>query len=292
MLAPLLFAAGAAAETSLLAGFALDADSHTQWALPGRLLEISALTVTDDGRLLAVDDERAIIYELDYVEGGLVKAFALGKPVIRGDFEGLAAMGDRVFLMTSEGEIVAAPEGEDGERVSYERYKTEVDSECEFEGLAEDRAKRELLLLCKNVLKKASIEALAIFPWSVDREQIDADRVIELPVAAIAQAIRMRKLHPSGIVVDPTSGNLLVVAAREQALIELDGEGRLIDARRLPLASRHPQAEGIALGPGRLFIADEGGNGRARLSVYRPESPDEDRAPAGPQVEQKQEPEE
>ena len=248
--------------------------------------------MTDDGRLLAVDDERAIIYELDYVEGGLVKAFALGKPVIRGDFEGLAAMGDRVFLMTSEGEIVAAPEGEDGERVSYERYKTEVDSECEFEGLAEDRAKRELLLLCKNVLKKASIEALAIFPWSVDREQIDADRVIELPVAAIAQAIRMRKLHPSGIVVDPTSGNLLVVAAREQALIELDGEGRLIDARRLPLASRHPQAEGIALGPGRLFIADEGGNGRARLSVYRPESPDEDRAPAGPQVEQKQEPEE
>lgn len=275
MLAAGFLSAGASAQTSLLSRYSLDAGSHTQWALPGRLLEISALAVTSDERLLAVDDEQAIIYELDYIEGGLVKAFALGRPVLRGDFEGLAAIGDQVFLMTSRGDIIVADEGDDGERVSFERHRSRLDDECEFEGLAEDVARNRLLLLCKNLGKKASTETLAIFSWQPDTARIDAEQTLPLPVAEIANAIRMRRLHPSGIVMDPESGNLLLVAAREQALIELDAEGQFVAARRLPLASRHPQAEGIALGQGVIFVADEGGNGKARLSVYRAEREEE-----------------
>ena len=52
--------------------------------------EISGLTLTDDDRLFGIADEEAIVYELDSTEGRLVKTFALGDPVVLGDFEGLA----------------------------------------------------------------------------------------------------------------------------------------------------------------------------------------------------------
>lgn len=74
-----------------------------QWRLPDALREISGLALTPDGHLLAVADERAVIYELNYVDGKLVRAFAFGEPPLRGDFEGIAWLNERVYLVTSEG---------------------------------------------------------------------------------------------------------------------------------------------------------------------------------------------
>lgn len=255
-----------------------------QWALPGRLQEISALALTAEGRLLAVDDERAIVYELDFRRGGMVKAFALGDPVLRADFEGLAAVDGRVYLMTSEGDIYEASEGADGQRVSYERYETGIDGECEFEGLAEDVAGQRLLLLCKGLEKRTSIKDLSIFVWDLNTRQIDPAGTITLPRDDIVKALRMRRVHPSGLVVDERSGHMLVVAAREQALIELAGDGRLIAARRFPLTARHPQAEGIALAEAAIVVADEGGSGKARLSVYQADLPAPDPGEPPPSV--------
>ncbi len=260
---------GALADEAVLDRYSLDAASHTQWALPEKLLEISALAMTPDDRLLAVDDERAVIFEIDYVEGGLVKAFALDKPVLRGDFEGLEVVGSTVYLMTSKGDIYAAEEGEDGERVEYRRYKNRLGNECEFEGLAADGSNQRLLLLCKNVHKKSDIDTLSIFLWDVSSASVVDDERIELPVTDISMALRSRRLQPSGIVVDPATGHLLLVAARQQALIELDGNGKFVAARLLTMPMRHPQAEGIELTPdGGLILADEGGKSRARLSLY------------------------
>lgn len=243
-----------------------------QWALPPRLLEISALAMTHDDRLLAIDDERAIVYELDYVDGGLIKAFAIGDPVLRADFEGLAAAHGYVYLMTSEGEIYKAREGQDGERVEYEHFESKVDDECEFEGLADDIAGNRLLLVCKDLKKKADIDRLAIYPWSLDEQKVDQSARLSLPLNEISMSLRLRRLHPSGIVVHDETGHLLIVAAREQALIELDSVGRFVNARRLPLNMRHPQAEGIELSEVGLLLSDEGGNSKARLSVYRPDN--------------------
>jgi len=225
--------------------------------------------MTADNRLLAVDDESAIVYEIDFVAGGLVKAFALGEPTIRGDFEGLAVVGTSVYLMTSDGDIDVAPEGSDGQRVGFERVRNDLDDECEFEGLGYDAAGSRLLLLCKDVRKKAEIDTLAIFPWDIERGAADESAAIRLPIREISMALRVRSLHPSGITVDAASRHLLIVAAREQALIELTADGAFVDAKRLPLTARHPQTEGIEItGDGRLVLADEGGDERARLSLY------------------------
>jgi hypothetical protein len=92
------------AETSQApAAEAVDPSEFMQWKLPKRLKEISGLALTPDERLLAITDEQAVVYELDYAEGRVIKSFWLGDPIVRGDFEGIAVLEDTVWLLTSDG---------------------------------------------------------------------------------------------------------------------------------------------------------------------------------------------
>lgn len=235
----------------------------TQWALPDRLREISGLALTSDERLLAVTDEEAIVYEIDYTNGRLLKAFALGEPTVRGDFEGIAVLDGTVWLMTSEGVLFSAPEGADGERVLYERFATNLEDECEFEGLTASAAGDALLLICKDPKAKKD---LSIFEWSPATWEMQRH---ELPEKAMEAAVGSKKINPSGIAVDPATGDFIVIAAIQHAVLRLDGAGELIGAIMRLAPERHPQAEGVSVTrDGRLLIADEAANGQARLTVY------------------------
>ena len=46
--------------------------------LPGVLAEVSGIAYTKDGRLLAQGDESAVIYQVDFPSGRVVKRFAIG----------------------------------------------------------------------------------------------------------------------------------------------------------------------------------------------------------------------
>lgn len=254
---------------SLLESHALDADHMLQWRLPERLQEISGLALTMDERLFAVADEKAVVFEIDVNNQRLIKAFALGDPVERGDFEGIAIVDEEIILVTSRGDIYRAREGEDGEQVEFTVTETGLGERCEIEGLAADVANKRLLIACKQ--PRNGMQRLPIFAWSLVSDEFLEDEAIDLPLAAIANKIKDRRLNPSGIAVDPVTGNLLLVAARQRALVELMPDGRLLHALVLPMARRHKQPEGIeVMRDGRLLIADEGGNNKARLAVYQP----------------------
>ncbi|MEX2495933.1 MAG: SdiA-regulated domain-containing protein [Woeseia sp.] len=270
LLAGIASAASQERSGGILQGYPLSADNSQQWKLPDKLNEISGLAVTEDARLLAVTDEVAIVYELDYSGGRLVKAFALGDPVIRGDFEGIAYFDGRVWLVTSDAVIYAFEEGQDGERVAFDRHDTGLGRFCEFEGLVYRRQDEALLLPCKGVKRGSGLGGLAIFAWSTASNEVLEEKRMALPDRDIAAAIRSGRFSPSGIAIAEQSGNLLIVAARERSIIELDAAGNFLSAKVLPPAS-HRQAEGIGILPtGELLIADEGGAHKARLAMYRP----------------------
>jgi uncharacterized protein YjiK len=243
-----------------------EAEDFRQWALPDKLREISGLALTSDERLLAVTDEQAIVYELDYETGKLVKAFALGRPVVSGDFEGIAVLNDVVWLMTSKGELFAAREGENGERVEYDYYDTKLGKQCELEGLAEVTSRNSVALICKEARKK---KKQRVFEWSLVNGSFEQIAEFDLPAKAMEDAVGKKKVRPSGLTMNPDTGNWIVVAARQHAVFEVGGDGEFIDVIMRLDPDRHRQAEGIAVTrDGRLIIADEAGNGRARLSVY------------------------
>ena len=254
------------ANGSAISGISLTTDS-IRWKLPSRLKEISGLALTPDGRLFSVDDERAIIYEIDYANGRIVKEFALGTPILRGDFEGIAYFREHLLLITSDGLLYSALEGRDGEQVSYSKIDTELGKTCEIEGLAQDPEAGRLLIVCKNMHDDDA--ELAIFVWRMDDGHMGIAERIELPVSDILSRLETSTLRPSGIAINPLSGSILVIAAKQRALIELDPDGVFLDAIIFPKKKRHRQPEGIEVSrTSKLIISDEGVRSRSRLTVY------------------------
>lgn len=244
-----------------------DGAALARWLLPPDLDEISGLALTVDGRLLAHNDQEGTVWEIDYRRGVLVKRFALGRRPIKGDFEGIAIASDRIFLIGSNGKLYEFREGANGERVDYTVHDTRLGSECEFEGVAFDPGLNSLLLACKSA--KGKHDSLVLYRWKL--QSGDGKRLSRLtvPIANVIGLNEWKELHPSDITIDPFSGNYVLVAAQERALIEITPTGEAISAR--PLPGEHVQAEGVAITrEGMLILSDESAGNGAPRSGRRP----------------------
>jgi uncharacterized protein YjiK len=257
--------ASAQAPSTVLGRFDFD-ERTARFNLPGRLEEISGLAVAPDGRLFAHDDERGIVYEIDPGREEVVKAFSLGDPPVAGDFEGIAVVGERFFLVTSHGLLYEFREMPDGRAAPYRVTDTELGARCEIEGLDYDPREDALLFACKVSAPERGV--IVIHRIALDPERGTLEPIL-VPRDQLEAFDVRRSFQPSAVLVDPT-GTLILLSASREAIIEVDRSGRVLDGRRLS-SDRHRQPEGIALGPdGTLYIADEGDGRRARVTLYAP----------------------
>ena len=261
--------AGVAGEEAALARYDFDAPPADRWKLPKELNEISGLAADRAGRVFAHGDERAIVYQLDPATHRVVKRFTLGRPAVRGDFEGIALADGRVFLLTSDGVLYAAPEGRDGDAVAFVTYDTGIGRSCEVEGLAWIERDRTFLVACKLPRVAALRGSLTVFAWSLDRRALAPAPTLRVPLARVASLLGEAAIHPSELTRDPTTGHLLLLAARAHAVAELTPAGAVVRVARLR-RSLHRQAEGLTVMPDRtLLVADEANGDRATLTSYR-----------------------
>ena len=241
--------------------------------LPKTLHEISGLAVASDGRLLAHDDERGIVYELNVKKGKIEKTFFLGRDVVTADFEGIAVAEGAIFLVTSGGTLYEAREGEDGEHVDYRTRDSGIGDVCEVEGLEFDPLDLVLLLACKTTRGSEFENSVAIFRWSLVDKRLATPPFIRVAEDRIREYMPTKGFHPSGIARHPASGNYFLLSGRDHAVVEITPSGVPVGATQLK-SRRHPQAEGIAIDVGDVgdfdvVISDEGEDGRARLARYR-----------------------
>lgn len=253
-----------------LESYTLNTETATHWKLSSHLEEISGLAMIRDNRLLAHNDEKGVIFEIDYQKGSIAKSFQLSdmkNPVAR-DFEGIATIDDQIYLVTSSGRLYECREGTAGESVLFNVYTTGVGRDCEIEGLAYDESKRTLLLMCKDAHSADMEGKLAVYHWSIDEKQLSKDAHIVIPVVEFSRHIKGKKFQPSGIERHPMSGNYFIVAARQGAIAEITPSGRVVAVREFP-AQWHRQAEGITFAAdGTLIVSDEGAGRKARLTLY------------------------
>jgi uncharacterized protein YjiK len=244
----------------------LDATTR-RYALPERVRELSGLALSRDGRLFGHDDERAVIYEIGS-EGQLRKAFAFGDPIVKGDFEGIAIAGDRFYLVTSKGVVYEGGEGADGDRLPFESTEVDVDKGCDVEGLAYEEATDALLLACKEPKGKKKKARVRIHRWSLKERAAHPASPLEIPLASLDAGKKSESFHPSGIEVHPESGHYFLVSAQAIAIAEVTPEGEVVAVRRL-VKGVHKRVEGITFATSlAIVLADEGGRGQARVTVY------------------------
>lgn len=240
--------------------------ADAEWRLPKRLREISGLAVTSDGRLFGHDDEVGVVHHIDVEAGEVGKAFGLGDPVERDDFEGLAITPEGDFyLISSKGLLYRFSEGEHGAAVAFETFETGLRHTAEIEGLAYLPAERSLIIASKAHYARRMRNVLSLYAWSTESQALTT--WLSLPLDRVADAVQERTFSPSAVEIDPATGRIVLLSARGGAMVELDRSGEILATRRL--AASHVQAEGAAILPdGALVIADEGDGGRALLTRY------------------------
>lgn len=266
-----------ARETRLRAALAVhdtsEAGAHAEpiarWTLPQSLREISGLALTTDGRVLAHGDEDGEVWEIDYRRGVLVKEFSLGETRVKGDFEGITIAHGAVYMLASNGKLYEFQEGENGAHVAYTIHDTDLKAQCEFEGVAFDPTLDALVLACKHVHDKTIQGSIVLYRWSfVDRDSAARLTRLIVPVDSILAANQWKNINPSDITIDPLTGNYVIVASLQKALLSITPAGALVFFR--PLPESHPQPEGVAITKdGILLVSDEGGQGLGMITLYK-----------------------
>ena len=249
--------------------FDLRPRAAVQGKLPNALQEVSGLAATADGRVFAHGDEHAVIAQIDACAAKVSKAFALGKPPLHSDFEGIAIAGERFFLITSSGFLYEFREGADGAAVPFSVMDTGFGKVCELEGLAYDSSERTLLSGCKETARPELRSQLVVLRWSLDRRAPAVPPSLTVPLSDVVKASGTKGFRTTSIERDALTGHYILVAGPERAMIELTTKGVVIGGRALK-RELHPQPEGVTLvGDSILVIADEGDTGRGVTTCYR-----------------------
>lgn len=238
--------------------------------LPRELAEVSGLAYTPDGRLLAHGDEQAVIFQVDFDAGKVVKRFAVGDgggPLL-GDFEDIQVVGDRLFLVTSAGQLVEAREGSDGATVPVVRRTRGLGGTCEVEGMSWDEASSSMLLLCKQTKGKRWKDQVVILAVNPETGEFSPEPRLTVSQAQLTRVTGEKRFAGSAIVWHPRTATWILVAGPQRAFAEIDSTGRVLGGGVLP-AERHRQPEGLAIAPDlTLLISDEAAGRMATITGY------------------------
>ena len=253
-----------------LAHYQLRAAPAWRAELPAELSEISGLTVAPDGGLLAHGDERAVIWRFDLRSRRPTGRFGLAdrRGVLHGDFEDIALVGERLFLVASTGEIFEGRLAPDGQTTQAVRRTPSLGGACEIEGMTWDAPTRSLLLLCKTTRSKRWRGQVVILAVSVETWRFEAAPRILVPEKRLEAVTGDKRFHGSALTWHPRTGTLLLLAGPQHAYAEITRTGEVLGGGRLD-KDLHRQPEGIAVAPDlTLLISDEAAGRTASITAY------------------------
>jgi uncharacterized protein YjiK len=250
--------------------------------LSKQLSEISGLTFNDKNELFAHNDEKSLIYQLDYNSGEILKQFKVGQKTQKEDFEGITFANGKFYMVTSNGDLYEFSEGENDEEVSYKKYKTFLDNDNDVEGLCCDPKNNSLLLACKGNPGKKYKGNRAVYEFSLNDKKLKKKPRFLLPVEDIMEKynldfvsklgefflIKDNTFAPSGIEFNPTTGNFYILSFKGRMIVEITDDGKIVNQYILN-PKQHRQPEGITFSKdNKMIISDEAAGKKPTITVY------------------------
>ena len=228
------------------------------------LREISGLSMAANGKdLLAVQDEIGTIFILDS------KNFQIKRKIDfipEGDFEGIANVGDTIFAVKSNGNLFRIIPDSFGGIPKVERFKTGLNRAWDVEGLETDLNRQQLLISCKASPEGMPQDEKRIFAISLRDFSVQQTPVLRLSLQEMAvdptifhpgeQAQKILDFltrpdregtlpfSPSGIAIQPKTGNYFIISAQGRLLAVYTSAGKLLRLQRLD-KDLFEQPEGI-----------------------------------------------
>jgi len=214
------------------------------YRLSSQLNEISGLHFYSDSTIIAVQDEKAMLYFLNCKNGEIMDSYSFGK---KGDYEGITANKDDIYVLKSNGDITLINRSKDTKKtVEFKNSKG-----FDFEGLCLDKEHNRLLVACKTHGDKDKNGHIRIYGFDLKTKSYKKSPIYKIPKETIS-----KHFNPSAIAIHP-NGNIYILSSTAKLLVTLSSSGETLRKDAL-LKHIFNQPEGITFSPeGDLFISNE-----------------------------------
>ena len=242
-------------------------DNIKSYILPKKLKEVSGLATAKDNRYFTHNDESGKIFEIDPSTGNIINEFNLGNKKLKKDFEGIAAVNDSLYMVTSSGVIYKFSIPDDEQNVEYKKFKTFLSQKYDVEGLCYNKTSNSLLLACKGFAGKNLKSYRAVYSYNLNTFSLNEEPAYLINLETLKSKFNIKNFAPSGIEVHPETGNLFLISANQRAIVELSKDGDILNAVKLD-KKLYKQPEGITISTdGSIIIADEGKGGKGFITI-------------------------
>ena len=249
--------------------------------LPKDLKEISGLDVLDDAHLVAIQDEKGKIFSIRMSDGEIQEDKRFGKD---GDYEGIEVVDDLLYVLRSDGDVYRIRDWPSSD-VDAKKYETFLGTKHDTEGLAYDEKNNRLLIACKESPGSGLKNSRAVYAFDLDSKELIENPVLVIDLKQLedltpdnplnklirnlaAPVADLSGFKPAALAIHPITEQIFVISSVRKILLAYNEAGTLEDLWILP-EDLFRQPEGLAFLPnGDLFIANEGGNGRATLMRF------------------------
>lgn len=255
------------------------------WKLPKSLVEISGVSFVDNQRLACVQDEKGIIYVFNLQAGEVESEINFGDD---GDYEDIVVIENDAWVLKSNGTLYKVKDYLQTAEPIVKKHPTVLTGKNNAEGLAYDPINNNLLIACKGYPftdEKNGSRYKAIYSFDPETKQIDLKPFLLISLDSIRYyqnydaMTRMgadiqafldpsegdKTFQPSGIAIQPVTGNIFIPGSAGKLLLVLSREGKMLAMIKLN-PGIFPQPEGICFSPdGTLYISNEGAGGKGTI---------------------------
>jgi uncharacterized protein YjiK len=232
-----------------------------KWDLPFILTEISGLEYLGNNKFACIQDEDGTIFIFDADQNKVVKQIPFAGP---GDYEGISIEGSTAYVVRSDGRIFEVRDYDDTEPTVRE-YATHLTSH-NVEGLCYDKKNNRLLVAIKGK-EPNSNQYKGIYSFDLASQKMATTPVYKIDLAdPVFKEVNAKNIiQPSGIEINPVSGEIYVIEAASPKILIMDESGQKRKLYQMN-NSDFKQAEGITFTPqGDLYISNEGKKGAANI---------------------------
>jgi hypothetical protein len=236
-----------------------DLGKPDKFNMPESLFEISgiALNKGNPDTLYAIQDEDGRLYRLGWDHPKQMNV----KFSKKGDYEDVSILRDEVFILKSNGALIAFPLTEAVfEEVEEIRDYKNILPKGEYEGMFGDEASGKVYILCKNCEQDDSKRSVTGYIFEPEKDAAKASGTFTIDVdqiRAITGKVE-RGFRPSGLAKNPLTNDWYIISAVNKLMVVTDSEWRVKEAYTLN-GNTFIQPEGIAFDKaGNLYISNEG----------------------------------
>jgi uncharacterized protein YjiK len=243
---------------------------NRSWKLPAQLVEISGLSFIDNQRLACVQDEKGIIYIFNEGSGEVESEIVFGD---NGDYEDIEIVENDAWVLKSNGMLLKVEEYLKEDAPVVKKFKTALSGKNDAEGLAYDPGSKSLLIACKEnpfVDERDGKGFKSIYRFDLETRLLDPEPFLLINQDTIKYYKGDLSFAPSGIAIQPGTGNIFILGSVGKLLLVLTAKGEMLAVIKLsPKTFRQP--EGICFSPdGTLYISNEGAGREGTILKFKP----------------------